>query len=150
MIYESNRGFSAFDTITLVGAVVVLALIIGPILNRRVDQEYTSVALQQAQEWTHKIPLSEKLSEGGFKTTGGRLPASATMENPSVGVDPWGQPYSYHFIKNTRGQPVYIAVWSAGPNAKPETKKADLAVDKEGQLLVKFDGDDVGFVRALR
>lgn len=149
MIYESNRGFSAFDTITLVGAIVVLALIIGPILNRRVDQEYASVALQQAQEWTHKIPLNEKLSEGSLKATGGRLPASMG-DGPAIGADPWGQPYSYHFIKNTHGQPVYIAVWSAGPNAKPETKKSDLAIDKEGQLLVKFEGDDVGFVRALR
>jgi hypothetical protein len=151
MLFESNRGFSAFDTLTLVGSVVILVLIIGPIMNRRVDQEYASIALRQAQDWTQKIPLNEKLSEKDLRGTGNRLPASdESADAPAVGADPWGRPYHYHYIRNSHGQPVYIAVWSAGPNSLVETNEADLFVTKEGSLSVKFAGDDVGFVKALR
>lgn len=150
MIPKSNQAFTSFDTLTIIGSIVILGLIIGPILNHRVDTEYGALALQQAQEWTQKIPVNEKLSEKDFKASGGRLPASAGDAEATVGTDPWGRPYKFHYIRNAYGQPLYIAVWSAGPDARPDTKESDLVIGKDGALAVQFSGDDVGFVRALR
>jgi len=151
MKYESNRAFSTLDTLTLIGSVVIVALVIGPILSRRINQEYTVEAARLAQEWTEKIPSDEKLSEAGLKISTQRDLASATEPaRATAGSDPWGRPFQYQFIRNSYGQPVYIAVWSNGPNAVNETKDDNLSFKSDGAMAVQFAGDDVGFVRALR
>lgn len=153
MIHKSDHGFSTFDTITIVLSVVVLTVIIVPILNRRVDTQYAEVAKRQAQEWSQKITSLEKVSDEPKS----RFPASVASERSvgsgeagKVGADPWGQPYHYHYVHNTKGQPVYIVVWSSGPNSESETKESTIAVSPEGFLSINFEGDDVGFVRAIR
>ncbi len=154
MIYESNQGFSTFDTITIILSVVVISIIVVPILNRRVDSQYVEIAKRQAQEWSQKITSVEKLSEDSKKDSSGRNlasdPAAASVGMGSVGADPWGQPFNYQYVKNSIGQPVYVVVWSSGPNTRSETENSKMAVSPEGFLSVNFEGDDVGFVKAVR
>jgi hypothetical protein len=150
MKYESNRAFSTLDTLTLVGSVVLVALVIGPILSRRINQQYMVEAAKQAQIWTEKIPVDEKLSDAGLRISSQRGVASSDESAATTGSDPWGKPYQYHFIRNSYGQPVYIAVWSSGPNAISETSSSKLSLGSDGSMNVQFMGDDVGFVRALR
>ncbi len=93
MKYESNRAFSTLDTLTLIGSVVIVALVIGPILSRRINQEYTVEAARLAQEWTEKIPSDEKLSEAGLKISTQRDLASMAEPRATTGSDPWGRPF---------------------------------------------------------
>ena len=157
-INESNQGFSTFDTMTSLGSLVLLVLIAGPILSHRIKSSNTDAARLEIQNLAAKIPLNEKLSDSDLRPGNSRAPASfdsaASLSNPGIGAtdskDPWGNAYHFHYIKNTMGQPLYLAVWSDGPNAKRETAPAALSISSDGQLNAHFDGDDVGFVRALR
>jgi hypothetical protein len=149
MIHKSDQGFSTFDTISIVTSVLLLALIITPIIIRRVDTQYAEVAKHQAQEWSQKITSLEKLSDDSKSASQSRNPASLQASG-TVGADPWGQPFHYQYARNSSGQPVYIVVWSPGPNAKNETEESQITVSPEGFLSINFEGDDVGYVRAVR
>lgn len=146
---QSNQGFSTFDTISIIMSVVVIAVIIVPILSRRVDSQNIEVARDQAEQWSQKITSLENLS---VAETGGRTPASVQNEGGegAIGSDPWGKPYRFQFIRNAKGQPVYVVVWSDGPNAQPETAENEIGMNNEGKLSVNFLGDDVGYIRAVR
>lgn len=147
---ELNRAFSTLDTLTLIGSILVVALVIGPILSRRINQEYALEAARLAKDWSEKIPLDEKLSVAGLGMSSQRDVASGEGSVPKAGLDPWGRPYNFKFIRNSYGQPTYLAVWSSGPNAKDETPQGQLIMSPEGRISAQFGGDDVGHVRALR
>lgn len=150
MKHESSRAFSTLDTLTMIGSLLVLILVIGPILSRRINQQNSVQAARQAQEWTEKIPLDEKLSEAGLALPSQRSLASGSSQGPQAGADPWGQPFQYKFIRNSYGQPVYLAVWSRGPNTQNDTAESGLIIAADGALNAVFQGDDVGTVRSLR
>lgn len=153
-----NQGFSSFDTISIIGSLVVIVAIAFPILSRRINYQHVDVARQQAQDWTQQILANEISSDtntGSFsKGSGERQPASegSALSNNrgEIGADPWGLPYKYAFIRNSQGQPIYVAVWSSGPNAQNETPIEKLHSSAEGPSSIKFEGDDVGFVRSVR
>lgn len=150
---EQKQAFNSIDTIGLFASLALVMLVVGPILGRRVDQGYAEIARRQAQAWTEKIPQGEKFSQQGLVTNSGRTPASessaASFSKSSDQLDPWGNPYRFQYIRNANGQPVYLAVWSVGPNSQSETTEDSLKIE-EGSLSARFSGDDVGFVRALR
>src|SRR5690606_15960630 len=127
----SNQGFTSFDAISIVFSFLILITIIVPILGRRVDTQYAEVAKRQAEELSQKISSLENLSDD----SDGRAPASeASLLGGVISADPWGQPYRYQYARNSSGQPVYVVVWSSGPNEKSETEESKIAVSPEGFL----------------
>ncbi len=150
MFNKSDQGVSTLDTLSIIISVVVIALIVVPILSHRVDGQYTEIAKHQAQEWSQKISVVEKLSDESSKELNDREVASVKPETSTIGADPWGQPFYYQYARNAQGQAMYVVVWSAGPNTKNETANSKIAVNEQGFLTVDFVGDDVGYIRAVR
>jgi hypothetical protein len=67
-----------------------------------------------------------------------------------IGRDPWGHPYHFSFLRNSKGQATHVAVWSDGPNQKNETQvKAEMGNNPNPKML-EFKGDDLGSVTPLR
>ena len=150
----NNQGLSASGTVSVFLSIVVLVAIALPIISRRLDAQNIDVARHRAEEFSMRVTSLEKLSPPNQAVNSDRIPASAgaaqNSGNGGADVDPWGRPYKYTFIKNQLGQPIYVAVWSLGPNAKSDTNENDLSMESSGALHATFVGDDVGFIRAIR
>ena len=144
---QINHNFTSFDTIKILSSLGIMVVVVVSILNHRVNQGKEEVALKEIQGLSQEILLGENSS-----STKGRAPSSVEggVQDPVMAKDPWGVPYQFHFVKNELGQPVYLVIWSAGPDSHFETHSENLALGGDGHIHVKFVGDDVGYVRSVR
>lgn len=70
-------------------------------------------------------------------------------EQGVISSDPWGVPYQYKFIKDSRGHVRMVAVWSYGPNSRPDTAPQVLEYDMIKVEPNRFSGDDFGFIKMV-
>lgn len=85
----------------------------------------------------------QKLRLGSYKmpsTEGERSIASLQKQDSwsgEVGSDPWGRPYKFRFLRNEKGMPVQLAVWSQGPEIISQEINREEMVE-----VIKVDGQE--------
>lgn len=140
-----NQQFRTTDFFAVLGSLLVILSVIGPILRNHVESEAIITAAQDSH--LHAQSLREKLVESK------RAPASSIDKvqlEGVVGRDPWGEPYSYKVLRNVYGQPTHVLVWSKGPNLVSDTNERVLVRGlDQSSSEVSFDGDDLGSTYSL-
>lgn len=153
---KSNQAFTTFDFIVTSVSVAIIVLVSGPIISKNLE----SGNIEKAQKETHDLAF-ELLNSADNKAL--RLAsAPVSMAKGSRGIasvgdnswsgsakkDPWGNPYHFRFLRNSKGMPVELVVWSEGPDKKtpPEVKVSS----RDGAERVDFAPDDVAASFPLR
>jgi hypothetical protein len=172
---EENHGFTSFDFITMMVSFVVIAAVTGPIIRKNIQSDQSlDRAKNEAQSLGQTLldPRNIQTMVSGNSTTekSGRSIASlpraenlpkldvesmkAHLKNGewegNISTDPWGDPYHFAFLKNAKGIPAYVAVWSDGPDHVSQTSVHGQSVNpnKVGQFECK--GDDLCSVTPIR
>ena len=129
-------------------AFFALVLVSVPIIDRQLDVKNLEVAKNETDLLSERLGVLEQEAENMTHQEERKVASSSsefdqTAEQYSKRLDPWGQPYQIHVVKNTYGQVLGVAVWSTGPNAKSETDESRLWVGATAGEL-HFGGDDIG------
>lgn len=148
---KTFQGFSSFDLITTVMALLAVGVITGPILYKNVESRNV-VAAQQTIKLISEN-LTQEILTNGKSSSDEKARNMASAEGLKqfawegvVEKDPWGQSYSYRMLRNAYGLPTHLVVWSKGPNGEQDTPDNELRVVGGN---VAFRGDDLGYVRPL-
>jgi len=144
---ENNQGFKTIDLFLVIGSIMTVIAVIGPILHNHVQSESKHTALNSAKDHAKDL-LSKFMTEEDSV----RTPASenSTLEGP-IGTDPWGQSYNFKVLRDSYGQPTHVLVWSKGPNKIRDTSER-VFLTKPGRKTssISFEGDDLGYVVGFR
>lgn len=146
-----KQGFSAFDLITTMLAVIIVCAITAPILFKSGAAHDLSVANAEAIELSEKL-TKELLSQPSKNDrASSRMPASAQNKGTFrweglVAKDPWGQAYSFKVLRDAYGLPTHMLVWSKGPNGVQDTPDNELQITKTG---FKLRMDDLGHIKEI-
>lgn len=141
---KGNQYFSTFDVLTVIFSLAVVVSISFTVFHRTIDRKKVDTAKINMENLAQEL-MSEPVIY--TQNSGGRMPASANL----LSKDPWGGEYTYKVIKNSYGQPIYLVVMSAGPDAKMDTQLKDEALFDVSQIEnIKFENDDVGYIKSFR
>ncbi len=156
---KSNQGLTTFDFITMVFSLVVIVGISIPIIQKNLESGNMEQAQKEALSLASRL-LNSKDSASLLRIASDkpRLPeksegrAIASIGKSDVakdipwtgqsGKDPWGNPYHFRFMRNAKGMPVEIAVWSDGPDkadSVPDIKSSSI----NGVERLEFHKNDV-------
>lgn len=146
-----KQGFSAFDLITTMLAVIIVCAITAPILFKSGAAHDLSVANAEAIELSEKLTKELISQPSKNDKADSRMPASAHKSSTEkfeglVSKDPWGQAYSYKVLRDAYGLPTHILVWSKGPNGVQDTPDNELQITRIGFQLRM---DDLGHIREV-
>lgn len=141
---KENQIFSTFDTLTVLGAVIAVGIVIFPILNRQIEVQHIESARLETERISQELILKNLARV--LPKEGVRMIAS-DVGAPTLGSDPWGQPFQYKVLRNAYGQPTHIAVWSMGPNKKDDTR--EITVRPNASFVRLFMGDDIGSLKPV-
>lgn len=143
-----KRQLSTFDVIGIVVGLWVIGLITQNIINGGgQSSQKVNIALSDMEKISNNVLREPATVEPGSR-------GIASVENPNAfegvaGNDPWGHPYQYRVLRNAYGLPTHVMVWSKGANGSQDT--ADSELNHQNQMgQVQLQGDDVGYLRALR
>lgn len=158
MSKKPKKEFKTFDFILLLSIFMAVGGISGSILNSHLVQFKVTKAQLGLEEIAQAVlrprhPKSRKFFKNRASEKSGRSLASLSSEPTGqshdlggLGKDPWGKEYRYRFIRNKKGMPIYLAVWSPGPNGVNDTAQSAWSVEGKQQ----FSRDDVGQVFPIR
>lgn len=163
---EKNHIYRSSDVIITFG---LLVLALGVTVSLFADQ-FVDKRFQEALLDTNS--LSAQILQSGLKEVDIALPQDdrrsiaskskfrelKTFLSPEghLGVDPWGEAYSYKIIGVEGGHPTHILVWSSGPDKRPESIEGVIeSLETYGHLsdngrVLALKGDDIGFIRPIR
>ncbi len=143
-ISKENQYFSTFDVLSVVFSLAVVVSISFTVFHRTIDRKKVDAAKINMENLAQEL-MSEPVIY--TQNPGGRIPASASQ----MSTDPWGIEYTYKVIKNSYGQPIYLVVLSAGPDSKLDTELKEEALFDVSQIEnIKFENDDVGYIKSFR
>ena len=174
-IIKEYRVFSTLDFFTLIFSFSLIAYVATPIVSRNLQSEGISraqgemVVLSEALLAPAQLPLLKVTSVTAHASGRGLASVSNSELSQEVkgisdsaralkseknegelGVDPWGFPYHYLFVRNVSGMQTHLIVWTNGPDHQSQTNvKAQLSQDPR-RAIVSFQGDDLGSVTAIR
>lgn len=150
MIRQANQRFGTLDLIMLVVLCGTVSSVVGasiagflhdtrPARTRATAETLVGQIRQQRDASYHSQAGSE------------RSPASVSDVVPpltegQIGRDSWGRPFHYSVLGHPHEAHPMIAVWSDGPNGKPESNISEL--EEVGTKAFHFKGDDLGFIAA--
>ncbi len=141
---NKNQYFSTFDVLSVMFSLVVVVSISFTVFHKTMNRKKVDLAKFNMENLAQEL-MKEPVIYSQDKNL--RMPASAS----DLGVDPWGSPYVFNVIKNNYGQPIYLVVMSPGPNAKLETNlESDAQIGVSHIENIRFESDDVGYVRSFR
>lgn len=151
-----KQGFSSFDLLTTMLAVVVVGGISAPILFKTNESHDLAIANAAVIELSEKLTneLISRADGNSVTKTSQRGPASvastfAKGEERWEGFldkDPWGQSYAYKVVRDVYGLPTHLIVWSRGPNGIQDTPDSALRISNNE---IRFSMDDLGHLREL-
>jgi hypothetical protein len=172
---EENHGFTSFDFITMMISFAVIAAVTGPIIKKNIqsDQSLDQARVETSQlgrSLVNPANLTKLVSDNDNPFKKGRAVASVDRKDSgpkldlesirshlksgewegNIGRDPWGNPYHFSFLKNSKGATTHVAVWSDGPNHVSETSVRGQLARPDRPDLIEFKGDDLGSVIPLR
>ncbi len=145
-----KQPLNSLDIFKILGSFLLVLGITLSILNRNNEERKLALARTNAKMY------ADELVANSVKTTHVKtLRELATAEGKAtqegyLGADPWGKPYSYKVIHNSYGQPVYMIVISAGPNAVMDTVLNDISFEARKNAQIQIMGDDVGHLKSYR
>ncbi len=141
---EEKQQFNTFDVLSVflcLGLVVAIGFLL---YNSHIEHKKTAETKHHLENLAQELIMKPVISSMGAAN---RIPAS----DINLGTDPWGSAYKYSVVKNSYGQPIYVVVLSSGPNASFETEVAQTMDFSRSQIEnIKFDGDDIGYIKAFR
>lgn len=151
---EEKHIFTTFDTVSVLGLVVGVGLLVFSIVTNAMNSQTTVKAQIETQRFALQILSGSYHGNAiGTNKTAVRTPASATNNANGlapagrIGIDPWGEPYYYRNYVDQKGMKVAI-VYSSGPDQKAQTNDSNFVTDTEGRLVtVQFGGDDIGTIQ---
>jgi hypothetical protein len=156
---EQNHGLTSFDLLTLIFSIGVIFAVSAPILTKnmqtgKIDQAQQELSVVAKSLIKYKPMKSIGFSNRGLASVeegsekGSMSIVRRSLWNGDAGVDPWGLPYHYAFVRDSKGTPTKLIVWSAGPDKKNDSY-TDVAngATLDGPNL--FQGDDLGSVFPL-
>ncbi len=154
MKVQSNQSLNTLDIIHVIITVIFLVAIIAPILHANHIAKKQDLAQNEAKKIADsiitKLQDANKLGSNQKRTFASLV---AKSENSDLlegvsGTDPWGQSFKYKVLRDAFGTPTHIVVWSTGPNSLQETLDQELSILNAEQI--KFSGDDLGTIKAIR
>lgn len=141
---KENQYFSTFDVLSVVFSLAVVVSISFTMFHKTIHRKKVDTAKINMENLAQEL-MSEPVIYS--QTSDGREPASANQ----IGRDPWGSEYAYKVVKNSYGQPIYLVVMSAGPDLKFDTQIKDEVIFDVSQIEnIKFENDDVGYIKSFR
>jgi hypothetical protein len=173
---EENHGFTSFDFITVMVSFAIIAAVTFPIIQKNIQSDQTVERARQEASDLGRTLINPKNLTQLSAANGYTMPQSSRsiasigkseaavhlsldsikehMKNGEwegdIGKDPWGHPYHFSFLKNSKGMTTHVAVWSDGPNNKNETSVHNLLPANQKSENIEFKGDDLGSVIPLR
>lgn len=161
MKHKSIQAFTTFDFIVTAASFTVIIAVSLPIIQKNLQ----SGNIEKAQKETHQIAfdllnsqetgLLRIASTSSQKLGQGRAVASVDRSDvPSMWTgqakqDPWGTPYHFRFLRNSKGMPVQLVVWSEGPDKKTSQPTVKVS-SADGLEHMEFAADDVVATIPLR
>lgn len=149
-----NQGLKSFDVLVMAFSVLLVCGISVPIIDKTFEGEHIDQAKRETEKLAKDLVSSEGktlriASSANFNSEkNSRSIASVGISSPekswegNFGKDPWGKPYHFRFLKNKRGAPVQIVVWSDGPSQHPHVADIKLSYTN-GVEEINFDRGDV-------
>ena len=176
MLIQEKQGFSSLDFFTIVFSFAFIIYISAPIISRHLEAEGINKAEQDIAELSHSLlqpapnhesflasaPPSKHSNRGiasvdpndssGDISSQRNILASIKNQKDTgeIGVDPWGKPYHYLFVRNMMGTQTHLVLWSEGPDRRNQTEVQAQVAQRTNAVIVAFQGDDVGSVIPVR
>ncbi len=161
-----NQQFKTIDMVILIVMLVALGGVSLGIIRHSRSQDPASQVLRMAENISSQLlNLDRKKfhSHLGNLSLGERVPSSSAQKNRSfrlgsegvIGEDPWGQPFEYRFIEDSKGQWTYLIVWSKGPDnvaTKPISEWTNDFLVTQNYTNDRHEvrmGDDFGLIYSL-
>ena len=147
---KSNQAFTTFDFIVTSVSVAIIVLVSGPIISKNLE----SGNIEKAQKEAHDLAFELLNSPDATALRLASAPVSMKKDTRNIASvddnsawsgsakkDPWGNPYHFRFLRNAKGMPVELVVWSEGPDKKtpPQVRTSSL----DGAERVELAPDDV-------
>lgn len=151
MKHKQNQGFSTFDFLTMTASVAIIFFVSTPIIKKNLEVGNIDKAQRDARtlafELLHNdkyqnLRLASAVAPASSRSRGiASVSATDSVWTGEAGKDPWGNPYRFRFLRNDKGMPVEIVVWSHGPEKK---HLSDVKViQTNGMERLQLDPDDV-------
>lgn len=141
---KENQQFNTFDVLSIFLCFMLVVGIGSMLFMGHLNEKKRSIAKNYVENLAQELimkPVNSSMKMGG------RLPASAENQE----LDPWGVAYKYSIVKNSYGQPIYVVVLSGGPNNRFETEISEVVSFSHSSIEnVKFEGDDIGYIKSFR
>jgi len=135
---KENQHFRSDDLLLSVGAIFLMLSLTIPIMNRSVEGEKIHKAKREIRYMSVELMTSH--------STFGRDPASVWPQVEAEShLDPWGEPYMVHVLRDEKGSETHLLVWSLGPNRRLDSDFHDKKIG-----AINFQGDDLGAVYSLK
>jgi hypothetical protein len=149
---EEKQSFTTFDSLTVLGLIFGVFLIVTTIISHSMTDHRSNKALVRAQQ------LAAQILIGGYKNSlteevnGVRriasMPKLEIEPVGRIGMDPWGMPY-YYRVFTDKSDHVKVVVLSAGPNRALNTTEEYFSSDSISDMSrIDFRGDDIGSVQS--
>lgn len=141
---NKNQHFNTFDVLSVFLCLGLVVAIGALLYNSHIEHKKTVETKKYVENLAQELIMKPVISSIGAAN---RLPAS----DIDLGADPWGSAYKYSVVKNSYGQPIYVVVLSSGPNTSFETEVAQsMAFSQSNIQNIKFEGDDIGYIKSFR
>ena len=172
---EENHGFTSFDFITMMISFVVIAAVTAPIIRKNIQLDQTNDQAKNEARILGRTLLDPRnlqtmVSGNSVKVKSGRsiasLPRAENLPNLDVeslkahlksgewegdiSSDPWRHAYHFAFVKNLKGVPAYIVVWSNGPDGVSQTSVRGQAANPNNGGQFECKGDDICSIIPIR
>jgi hypothetical protein len=144
---DKKQVFKSREIISLFLLSISSLLVISPIIMGQFADHH-EIALQRAENLAYQVLESHRGSRGPASIQEAEL-NHLSADQGVVGLDPWGRPYNFQFLKSVNGGPTKVVVWSKGPNGKPETAEEAIDSGRDGSE-VHFNGDDIGVMVSIK
>src|SRR5947209_3759882 len=130
---EENQGFTSFDFLTLMFSFAVIVAVSAPIIKRNFQTDNVNIAKRDLNIISNSLlspnTLNTLANYDPVKKSSGRSIASiesSALAAPvdikslqehlkkgewegDVGKDPWGNPYHFAYLKNSKGMATHVA-----------------------------------------
>jgi type II secretory pathway pseudopilin PulG len=156
-----NQGLTSFDVLTIMFSFGVIIAVAAPIMRNNMEAVNIETAHQVASQLANQLSqykyskTQEKSAQRGIASV-----SQSDMEAQEIsfapgqlkgegGKDPWGRPFQYEFVRDSKNETIQVAVWSNGPNGKDDTKNMSIRdlTKVPGDI---FKGDDLGSLVPVR
>lgn len=149
MKIKQNQQFTTLDFLGLILSCLTVVAVIAPIMKQAIGADEAVKAQLETEDLAHSL-LQKNFKMLGVEDPAGRQPANFVLSKTLNQIDPWGNPYRYKLAKNEKGNPIYLVVWSAGPNGSSESDDVEVNITINGTPEAAFQGDDTGSVLSIR